>query len=85
MKLLLIKVEIVIGRLRAAFQCDRVGCRFRKMCPEQKYAFMSWIVIGNDKSAKINTFYINDFESLLAKFLRQELSVDGQVKSALGG
>lgn len=43
------------------------------------------IDIGNNKSAKTNIFYINDFKSLLTIFLKQSLSVNDQIPSAFGG
>lgn len=37
----------------------------------------------NNKYAKTNTFYVNNFYSLAAKFLRQKFSIDSQITCAL--
>lgn len=52
------------------------------MCPEKKNRFWT-IDIGNDKKRKTATLYIIDSHSLLASFVGQNLSLDGQVTSGV--
>lgn len=53
-------------------------------CALKKIRFWA-INIGNDKKRKTAKLYIIDFYSLLASFVGQNLSLDGQVTSGVEG